>query len=353
MRAAHSTDTRKLRQDMHKNRLLASDADRLARIICFSSDSAVQQRLLVFAMPDGLHDEPRVVLQFTRSGKYFLHIDVLKAFELVATYYSGTNFELPFFSGPALSTDFSQTTLHSAYEEKDPGLPDLPKNTFYSVRWSGFLRPAQNEIEDTARLSVSGVDERLKLWIDQHLVVDQWSSLESTQRKASLVFGRPSESKGYYQVDIEYKQEWGSSGLSIGFVGAPSALARFEALSSSPVFLEVRAGNLDLARSRLFGNALTLATACVSASFTVMARDVYGNSAQVAVFLFLMCFLLSRWCVCKCLCVSVCLCVCASLCLLFLCLCLHPFLPPSLPQKSSKELKHVSELTKISAGGQV
>ena len=34
-------------------------------------------------------------------------------------------------------------------------------------------------------------------------------------------------------------------------------------------------------QSKLYGSALTLATACMPAQFTVMVRDVYGNAVQL------------------------------------------------------------------------
>jgi len=116
------------------------------------------------------------------------------------------------------------------------------------------------------------------LQVDNQLLIDQWSSLVILHASATIVFEAP---MGYHQLVIEYKQEWGSSGCSLKWFGAPYSLARFESLKTSPLLLAVVAGKLDLARSKLYGSALTLATACMAAQFTVMARDIYGNAAQI------------------------------------------------------------------------
>ena len=139
------------------------------------------------------------------------------------------------------------------------------------------LQPDVAQREYVANISLVGADERIRLWVDSYLLVDQWASLDSTRISAPRVF----DSTGYHTLVVDYKQEFGSAGASLGWTGPGYSLARFEALPSSPVRLTVEAGRVDLAHSKVYGSALTVATACMLAQFTIMARDVYGNAQHV------------------------------------------------------------------------
>jgi hypothetical protein len=51
--------------------------------------------------------------------------------------------------------------------------------------------------------ALTQADQRVKMWVDNKLVMDQWSSLVSTQAQGTLVFG---SSFARYSIVIEYKQ---------------------------------------------------------------------------------------------------------------------------------------------------
>eukprot|EP00961_Rhodomonas_salina_P004188 57542-Rhodomonas_salina.2 len=56
----------------------------------------------------------------------------------------------------------------------EPATQDcLPLNASFSVRWAGFLRPSLAQTY-TMFTVVSGSDERVKLWVDNQLLIDQW-----------------------------------------------------------------------------------------------------------------------------------------------------------------------------------
>ena len=267
-------------QDAHGNWITTSDVARLARITYTSKASSHStQRILPFALADGIHDGTRVEMQLTCSGEYSVHVEVLAGLDLMATYYSDSALGNPLAVRTVSNIDFSRSEDGPAHELA-PGVifQSLAFKATFSARWSGYIRPVGGQQIYTAHVSLTGQDERMKLWVEGNLLVDQWSSLTATEFSATVQFTTPG---GYYQLMMEYKQEFGSSGTSLSWSGAPYNLARFKGLPISPLSLTVVAGQVDITRSKMYGEALTLATACMSARFTVMARDAFGNAAKM------------------------------------------------------------------------
>jgi len=134
--------------------------------------AAAMQQLLPFAKADGVHDGTRVELHLTRSGDYAMNVQILAAYDLMATYYCDSAMSTPLFAGPIVTIDFSRALERPADEDtlcvpsSERALSaDLPYNSSLSVRWSGFIRPHVAQIVYTANLSVTGADERMKLWV--------------------------------------------------------------------------------------------------------------------------------------------------------------------------------------------
>ena len=46
-------------------------------------------------------------------------------------------------------------------------------------------------------------DDRVKLWVDNQLLVDQWSSLQSLVNEGTIGLGLED---AYYEIEIAYKQ---------------------------------------------------------------------------------------------------------------------------------------------------
>jgi hypothetical protein len=81
-------------------------------------------------------------------------------------------------------------------------------SALFAVRWAGFVKPSATS-EYTFRALVSGTTgtpnaERVKLWIDNSLIIDQWTSIASTSPSGTISF--PSAADNLYDVQMEYKR---------------------------------------------------------------------------------------------------------------------------------------------------
>jgi len=73
---------------------------------------------------------------------------------------------------------------------------------FFSVRWSGMVcapDPSQNISFSTAVGSDAAKIERVRLWIDNSLIIDQWTSLRWVAE------GRVPSGNKFYNIKVEYK----------------------------------------------------------------------------------------------------------------------------------------------------
>ena len=132
---------------------------------------------------------------------------------------------------------------------------------------------------------------QVRLWVNNALLVDQWASLDALAATAATAL--PSLD-GYYEFSIEYRHpEVGAGyGCRLEWVGASSA----EVVPSARLFVTevgptqaLHAGPADasVASSTASGPGISLSTAGVGATFTITARDEYGNErdSQGAVFI--------------------------------------------------------------------
>jgi hypothetical protein len=140
----------------------------------------------------------------------------------MATYYEYSNFTAPLYSsiynGIDLSTSPGSQTISMLWMNKP-----------FAVRWIGLIRPNFGQ-EYTMFATVTGNDERLRLWIDNSLVVDMWSSISGTEGSGSVGFGMAME---YYNIVVEYKQEGGSFGAQLNWLNS----REFDKSSISSKFL--------------------------------------------------------------------------------------------------------------------
>jgi hypothetical protein len=112
---------------------------------------------------------------------------------LFATYYRNNNFVHP-------SLSYISDGIELDNQQKALSLVD--ENVF-SVRWAGFLKPSAVETY-TIFAAVSGGQERIRLWIDNTLIVDMWASISATAGSGTIVFG---VKNGLHDILLEYKQE--------------------------------------------------------------------------------------------------------------------------------------------------
>ena len=132
--------------------------------------------------------------------------------------------------------------------------------------------------------------ERLKLWVDGAILIDEWSSLSMTDPSATVYFGSTMD---LHPIQLEYRYIGNSTTApSLSFaikdhLGNESVLA----FSSYDVFegtgswvdadtgglLKIIAGATNASWSRCFGSALTIATAGMKSTFSIKGVDSYGN----------------------------------------------------------------------------
>ena len=126
-------------------------------------------------------------------------------------------------------------------------------------------------------------DERVRLWIDNTVVIDQWSSLLQLQPSAVLSLAPAI----LYSLRLEYRSAAPANRLRLSWRNAaanfkPLASLRLLALESVAGAFEqrIRATVICAALSTAHGSGLTVATAGVAAQFTLIARDEFGNVAE-------------------------------------------------------------------------
>ena len=138
----------------------------------------------------------------TKSGTHSLFASLAIVGGLSATYFSSDGFSAPVSSRVDSSIDFSLAA------NSKPAVT-LTTGSAYSVRWSGFVRPQYAQLY-TFFAAVQTNTERMKLWVDNSLLVDQWTDLGALEKSGTLMIGT---ANGYYDVVMEYKQVAGTGSV--------------------------------------------------------------------------------------------------------------------------------------------
>ncbi len=218
-------------------------------------------------------------------------VEQLHSGGLFATYYNG-------FTTADNTPDSADVIMHSAAVSKAEGLVDwsyagsnitsvLPPWSGYVARWSGFVRPKYSE-DHTFRVTLYREYERVRLWLDNMLLIDQWTSIQSTILDASIMLA---DLDSVYEVRLEYARSGTSSpqqGLKLQWTTAsgggtrsvvPSEhLHRADALTGMPLTVRVAPGPVCGSTSKISG--MTLFTAGAYSGFTVQVRDQYNNARE-------------------------------------------------------------------------
>ena len=216
----------------------------------------------------------------TSAGTHTLFSAVAVIGGLHATYYAG---DAPLAGGAAVSSRTDATLDFSAPGGAKPAAT-LGDAEAYSVRWTGLVRPAAAQTY-TFFAAVQTDAERIKLWVDNQLLVQQWRSLDSLERSGTISFDA---ADGYYQVAVVYMHPTGTGaaqGAVLSWEGAslskeviPSdALFQAHETPGSGTHIEVLGEAVDPSQSRASGACLTLATSGAACSFTITLRDKYGE----------------------------------------------------------------------------
>lgn len=151
----------------------------------------------------------------------------------------------------------------------------------FSVRWQGFLS-VSTATSYTFIASMSGTDERFRMWLDTQLVLDAWDSLSAiTYYKSHL------STSELIDLKIEYKEVQGTHGFRLQWFktnSSPSHIPAARMCSGQPILGSptnlLVAPALPGDRSEALGQGLTLASVGRLASFTIYARDRYGNNVS-------------------------------------------------------------------------
>ena len=137
--------------------------------------------------------------------------------------------------------------------------------------------------------------ERVKLWVDNSLIIHQWTSL-NVASPLSVPSGQISLQKDqYYEILLaaydsyastfltgKFKLQW-SSNTHAQSVISSSRLFLSNHVSGSPFVLNVVPAITCAATSRIYRPALTLTTAGILSSFTLQSRDAFDNLRTIPI----------------------------------------------------------------------
>jgi hypothetical protein len=88
----------------------------------------------------------------------------------------------------------------------DRPYPDSVTDGQFAVRWMGFVKPSRtDEYTFHVPLAIAGAtSERVRLWVDDLLIIDQWASMGSSTSAPSGTIRFPTGNE-YYNIQLDYK----------------------------------------------------------------------------------------------------------------------------------------------------
>jgi len=208
----------------------------------------------------------------TRSGVYAVGINVVECSGLVMSIY-------PYNDLASLLVQ-QQVSL-----VRFRGSPHLLQDgtTPFKARWEGLLWPDYAQTYSFMTI-VNDHDDRVKLWIDTALIIDQWSSLSTLQPVASHTFFSASG----YNISLLYGHVRNEAGLRLMWSSVAPTVVSMEIITSQhlsciPQSVEIRSGALIVeptpyTGSTAHGHILSIGTVGMTSSFTILAKDPYGNT---------------------------------------------------------------------------
>jgi hypothetical protein len=172
------------------------------------------------------------------AGDYQLLVSAAQGHGLDATFYSDTELTMPLLAKQVTSIDFD-----AANEAFLAG-----RASSFSVRWAGLLQiggaqPFDDTNTDvfTFETALAERDERVKLWVDNSLIIDRWytyGTLLDTVFSATISLQRAF----YHDLKMEYRQDGGNAAKlalrwKCGVAAADCSTATTTPISSSHLFL--------------------------------------------------------------------------------------------------------------------
>ena len=232
-----------------------------------------------------MHDQKTATMAIgfatLESGTHFFNMCAGKGNGLVAKYFLDEDLKNGLFDQIDSVIDFDWR-LGRPGSSLIPG--DLNSGAGFGIRWTGYVT-AYLPQEHTFSLEVAEADERVKLWIDEQLLVDQWTSLSTIRPTGTFLVCAGAA----YPIRIEYYNNggicaasltWESNGPAGNIVKRPvpsQYLSPFcDPFQGSPFILTVNPYHA-YNYSTVSGAGLTIGTAGTRGRFTIQARDKSGN----------------------------------------------------------------------------
>ena len=95
-----------------------------------------------------------------------------------------------------LTVDWSATTATTMPSST------LSQDGIFGVRWVGFVRPSKAQ-QYTFHIPLAAANsERVKLWVDNSIIIQQWASIASTAPSGTIGFAA---GNGYYDISLVFK----------------------------------------------------------------------------------------------------------------------------------------------------
>jgi hypothetical protein len=153
------------------------------------------------------------------------------------------------------------------------------------VKWSGYVKPDYAGVY-TFSTTIAGTDDRIRLWVDDQYIVNLWGTVApaSVSNTATIKLS----SNTLYDIKLDYKDTsasaavalyWIRNNLAAVIVPSDRLIGYTAHVAGSPftstVFPALTCGSLSTAT----GQGVSLATAGIPASFTIVAVDHLGNRA--------------------------------------------------------------------------
>lgn len=224
------------------------------------------------------------------AGYNTLYATLLTRGGVAATYYDNHEFTSP--------VKYSEDTM--AMQKVQMKSSSLANNDFsittidnFAVRWMGSIAPVVDSVYtfswDRGNMNMT---DRVKIWVDNSIIINQWTSLGPNQDPFGTIDLRSSY---YYDLKVDYKVpangaaytthpalQWEYAGMAKTDI-LSSQLFRGQEVSGTPSTVFVHPAGTCAAKSfttpnqLASGHTLELATAGLQAEFKVTAKDLYNN----------------------------------------------------------------------------
>jgi len=271
--------------------LLVSPADLSARnsdtatavSTCEASPPSADRNIAAVVSPTSIKGQYKVHMLQTRSGTSMLSVGLAAPGGLTATYYH-TSLLSPHLKQTHIDPD-SGTQTWKPIANGETGLIAMTVTSdSFSVRWAGAVRPTQASQYTFFSASIAARQDRVRLWIDGVLLVDQWKSLSYNIGENPSVTTAFARAHSLYEIVLDYQSSVTTARSALHAAhssGSPSPLpssALFGIRSNTLNPVTVKAAPTDFQMSKLVGEAVSCATAGIASKFTVICSDRYGNA---------------------------------------------------------------------------